>query len=502
MKPFQWGIIVFFTVCLVVSAQEGGPAVTRLSLEEFRSAVMAPNQHLAARRLDAEIGRVQARGERWVLEPALVSGVGRSRTERQNTVEQGLSQNAPVFIEDVDSASTGVEGRLPIGTTYWLGASLDNRSNNLTNAWVRTPFSDEYLGFAGVRVTQPLNKGAGRGSVLARIRIADIAARVSHQELRKQTMFVASRAEVAYWNLALAQHLLGLRNDSVRIAEQVLNDNRERVRAGKMAEDEVLEAEAGLARRRSQASEAAQMVFAMSNMVRSFLSGSPGDSALFAAADVPGMDALDADFSAAMTTALSGHPDYLSLQEVLDQEDVRVVYSEAQRWPQIDLTASYGLNGIGETMTDAFDQMGDAEFKAWSVGLEIRIPLGGGLREQSELAAARLRRRQALLELKNAETEIGNALDTAMRQVGATHEQAGHQQRTVEFYARLLESEMGRLEAGRSDSRRVLQVEQELVDARIASFQSLVDHRRAWLDWELAQGIFLDVRRLEPDSGP
>ncbi len=476
------------------------PSPEKLTLADYRVRVEAANQSLAARRLDEQISRLQARGERAVLEPALVGGVSRNRTERQNSVEQSLSQNAPIFTEDGESFSAGLEGRLPVGTKYWIGASVDNRSNNLTNAWVRTPFTDEYLGFAGIRVSQPLLKDAGMGAILARIRLADAEARVKHQELRKQTMALVSRAELAYWNLALAQHLLELRQASVRIAEQVLNDNRERVRAGKMAENEVLEAEVGLARRQTQASDAAQTVVAMRNLVRSFISATPDDAAVanIEAADEPALAPLDTDYVLAMRRALRRHPDYIALQEVVRQEGVRVAYSRSQRWPQVDLVASYGLNGIGASASDAFDQIGRNDYETWSVGIEVRLPLGGGVREQTELAAAKARQRQALLELHTAEVEIGNALDTALRRVNATREQAAHLQRMVEFNSKLLESELSRLDAGKSDSRRVLQIEQDLVEARIAAYQALVEHRRAWLDWEVAQGILLDQRQMEP----
>lgn len=482
-----------------VLGQDASPT-EKLKLADYRIKVAASNQNLAARRLEAQISRIQARGERSVMEPALVGNISRHRTERQNSIEQSLSQNAPIFMEDGESASAGLEGRLPLGTKYWVGASIDNRSNNLTNAWVRAEFTDEYLGFAGIRLSQPLLKDAGTSAALARVRLADAEARVKHQELRKQTMAVVSRAELAYWNLALAQHLLELRQASVRIAEQVLHDNRERVKAGKIAENEVFEAEAGLARRQSQASDAAQTVVAMRNLVRSFVSATPDDAAVanIEAADEPNLAELDTDYVLAMRRAVRRHPDYLALKEIVDQEGIRVAYTRSQRWPQVDLVASYGLNGIGETASDAFSQIGDRDYEAWSVGLEVRLPLGGGVRERADLAAAQTRRRQALLELSAAEIEIGNALDTAMRRVNATREQAAHLQRMVEFNSKLLESELNRLEAGKSDSRRVLQIEQELVEARIAAYQALVEHRRAWLDWEVAQGILLDERQLEP----
>jgi outer membrane protein TolC len=199
-----------------------------------------------------------------------------------------------------------------------------------------------------------------------------------------------------------------------------------------------------------------------------------------------------------MRRALRRHPDYLALQEVIKQEGVRVAYTQSQRWPQLDLLASYGLNGIGETASESYDQGWEGDYQPWSVGVELRIPLGGGVKERAELAAARMRQKQALLEVKTAEVEIGNALDTAMRRVSSTHEQAVHTKTAAEANARLLESEMSRLDAGKSDSRRVLQIEQEWVDARIANYQGLVEHRRAWLDLEVAQGIMLDNRGLEP----
>ncbi len=479
---------------------EQEPRVIPLTMERFLSSVAETNYGLAARRLDVEISRIQAQGERGVLEPSLVGTAGIRKTERQNTIEESISQNASQFIEDADNFSGGVEGTLPWGTQYWVGTSLDKRRNNLTTAAIPTPFTAEYITFSGVRIIQPLLKGAGMRSVMARARVANIEVRIKHEELRKQTMELVSQAELAYWNLTLFQHLRDLREDSVRIAEKVLEDNRERVKAGKMAETEILEAEVGLALRQSQLAEARQSVVAAGNLVRAFMSEAPDweDTVHMEATDFPQIRVLEVDFASSMAEAVRLHPDYVAWNQIIDQEDVRVAYMESQRWPQVDLVASYGLNGLGDSMSSSYSMIGRTQYEAWAVGIEVRIPLGGGIRERADLMTAKKRKLQALLELKTAQVDIGNALSTALNRVKSTQEQARYYQRMVGFNERLLESEINMLDAGKSDSRRVLQVEQELVDAKISYHQSLVAHNWAWLDWEVAEGSLLVRRDIEP----
>ncbi len=476
------------------------PVARKLTLAEYRQQVAAANQTVASKRLELEISRIEARGERGILEPNFAGNAAFDRTERQNAIEQELNQNSPLFRENSIDASTGVEGLLPLGTKYWVGTSVDKRSNNLTNRWQMVPYTDEYLGFAGVRLTQPLLKNGRLSAVMARIRLADAQIDVRFQELRRHLMMVMSRAELAYWNLALTQHTLRLRNDSVRIADEVLTGNRERVAAGKMSEIEVYEAEAGVAQRRLQQTQAAQTVTAANNLMRTFLSaaaGGEGDSP-FEAADAPALKALTTTYDAAMASALEHHPDYLAQQVVIRQEQVRVSYARNQRWPQLDLVGSYGLNGLGETFRDSAEKVGDADFEAWTVGIELRLPLGGGIKERADLHAARLRQQQALLDLKTAEIEIANTVDTAVKQVRASQAQADASRVVVDFKQRLLDSELGRLAAGKSDSRRVLEIEQDLVEAKLNHFLSLVEHCKAHLDWEVAQGTLLDARGIEP----
>ena len=497
MKYLYTTLIISF---LLVSASiSDDTSSLSIGIEEYRQKVSEANHAIASSRIDLEISRIRSRGEWSVFEPALVGDASRGSTQRQNTVEQALSQDTRDFKEDLDRASLGIEGALPLGLRYWVGTSVDRRSNNLTSQWVESPFESEYMGFAGVRLVKPLLRDAGNSSTFAGIRLAEAEVGVQQQAYRRAMMEVVSRAELAYWNLALSQYVLDVRREAVGLAEQLLEDNRKRVEAGQMSEIELLEAKSGLALRRTQERDAQQTLIAAQNMVRTFIAEASPFRATrqLETTDSPDLKELQIEFETAISEALEMHPDYLAQFEVIRQEDIRLAYNRSQRWPQLDLVGSYGMNGLGDSISDSYSKIGHRDHPAWSVGVELRFPLGLGVRERAEYEAAQNRKRQALIDLKSAETQIANALNTAFHRVESTIEMVSNYETVVGFNEALLASETEMLEAGKSDSRRFFQVLEDLGEARINHYRSLVEHRKSWLDWEVAKGGLLWSRNMD-----
>jgi outer membrane protein TolC len=181
-------------------------------------------------------------------------------------------------------------------------------------------------------------------------------------------------------------------------------------------------------------------------------------------------------------------------------ENVRLGYAKNQRLPQFDIKAAYGLNGLGTDPWNSWDQIEHWSWPAWSAGVELHIPVLGGLRSKHELAAARLRLKQAAIGLHDLETQLSTALNTTLHRLRTARESISNYKTVVNFNQNLLQTQLARLEVGRVESRKVLEVEADLLEARNALTEAKVLYQQALLELELIQGSLLKARELEVDA--
>jgi outer membrane protein TolC len=181
------------------------------------------------------------------------------------------------------------------------------------------------------------------------------------------------------------------------------------------------------------------------------------------------------------------------------QENLRVAYLKNQRLPQLDLKASYGLNGLSSNVVQSMDDWATREYPAWSLGFEFRVPLGGGIKERNELEAGRLGKIRALSALKEAEVQVFNLVDTALRKIQLHRNSLTNARSVIGFHEKLLAAQLDRLAVGSVDSRMVLETEEKLSEARAAAVDSMVMERKARLELEAVRGTLLLARDAEVD---
>jgi outer membrane protein TolC len=471
-----------------------------LRLQDFLRNVLERNESIQMRMLSFEANRRRTLAEYGTFEPEFTTSIQRDYNKRENTVEQQRSQGTGIFEEKNNIYQTGLEALVPTGARVRLGYTLRDLNNNLPSSiFSSTPHTnDEYQTFFGLTLTQPLLKNAGFSATLAGVRIAALASDVAYQDYRRQMMLIISTAEASYWNLYLAQEQVRFFQESVGTAEKILTDNRTRLQTGKGAEIEVLEAEAGLALRRSKLSEAEQKLYEAANRVISLYSETVvGTNRLIRAVDQPQVNETPPAFFDAWQMAFSSNPDYLIQKSKALQEFVRVGYAKNQRLPDLDLKASYGLNGLGETPSQSWDDIQRNDFPSWSIGVELRLPLAGNIKARNELIAARLKQREALVGLREVETQVANALDTAMHKVRSAQDSARSYETVASFNQNLLDAALARLDVGKIESRKVLEVEADLFESRNSVVEALVQYERAMLELELMEGAVLKNRNFD-----
>jgi outer membrane protein TolC len=492
------------SVPVSVAAAEADDPVLRLSLNEIIAMVHQRNERIHYQKLDWDISLDAVKNAESMFEPEMVASYSHVKNKVLNTSTERASQDPISFLfgspaevseynERNNEYSMALESVVPTGAKVRLGYDL----RDLSNSVMRT--SDEYKSFLGGSIVQPLLKNAGIEVTMANIRVAEADADMSLQGYRREMLQVVAEAAAAYWNLSLAQEKLKVRRESVRIAAEILHDNRERVRTGKMAETEVLEAEAGLALRKSMETAAKQELNSAINSIKTLFSSSSGEMDLTVIATdelVPRQARVD--FESSYRESLKMRPEYVSTIKKAEREGIRVAYAENQRWPQLDLKASYGINGLDtREARDARYLARNRDYESWSVGLELRIPIMGGQKTKSELAAAKKRKQQTLLELKATEVALANAVDTSIKNVRNALSQAGSYAEAVRLNERLLEVELARLNAGLSNSRLVLDRDEELNRAKEYYLESLVNFEKASVALEAVKGTLLRNHGIE-----
>lgn len=491
--------ILACSAAALAQGTNSAPAANGLTLQQAIEKVLIHNEGLQAKLLDAEIARRQFKAEKGIFEPAVVGSYERVDNNRENTLEQQAAQGLfgggrKEYSERNDLYNGGLEFLSPVGSRFRVGYNLRRLRNSLNSA---LPHS-EYVTTLGATLTQPLLKNAGIASTMARIRLAAINSDIAFQEYRRQLMLTLSRAESAYWDLYFSQEQERISGESVTLAESIYKDNKARMDVGKSSELEVLQAEAGLSLRRTRRSDAGQKMSEAASQLSTLISGFTIDSnVVVRASEEPQLREVVVDFYESYRLAYEQNPDYLSRKSQAIAENIRLAFAKNQRLPQLDLKGSYGLNGLGENPGNSHDDLERAEFPSWSVGVELRIPITGGIKERNEYKAAQLSKQKSLVNLKEIEVQIGNALSTAMMKVNNLRDSVQNHRSVISFHQQLLQSQMARLDVGVIDSRTVLETEEKLFEARMAALESLVLYQKALLELDLVRGTTLTARNVD-----
>lgn len=475
-------------------------AAQPLKLGDYLHMVLQNNETIQAQLMAAEAARHKVLAERGTREPEFVTNAQQVANDRPNTVEQQRNlSGTPILNENNRLFDTGIEALTVTGAKVRLGYTLNNFRNNLQpvgSTSTNPGRTDEWQSFAGVSITQPLLKGGGRTVAMANSRLAAIQSETAFQEYRRQLMVTLSQAEVAYWTVYFSQEQLRFLDESVSVAESLLADSREKVKAGKGAELDVLEAEAGLALRHTKRSEAAQRhAEALAQLL--VQAGQSAGKADYTIADRPQANQPGSSQVESWKTATSLNPDYIIQKRKLDDALVRLTVAKNQRLPELNLKASAGLNGLGDSAGSSFDETMGGSFPSWSVGLEMRVPLGGGIRGNHEYEASKLIADQMRLQLAGIETQLSNALSVSLKKIKTARANSSEYQTMIKFNEDLLKTERDRLNVGKIEGRRVLEVEAGLYEVKQGLAEALVAAERAALELQLAEGSVLRRRGMD-----
>jgi outer membrane protein len=474
-------------------AQDVPTAGRPMSLAGFVRDVVRTNPAVREARLQWMIRTGQERAEWGQYEPTLTASVKDQGLHQQNTaLEQFQQLGAQLYDEKNDAYSLGIEGNIPSGANYTVGATV----TRLQDTYVE---GGQFKSFVGVSAQQPLLKGFTHGAPMASIRSAFEDRIIAFHEYRRQLMATVGQAETAYWNLAFAQQVVRMDADSVKVAQDLLATAKEAARVGRMSDLDVRQAEAELASREATREDGQLSLTEARRQID--LLGVPAGQALVASDPLIADQGREWDPAAQdkifQEWADRAQPDLMIEVEQVRKESVLVGVHRDQTLPELDLTGSYGYTGLGTTPQDSLDSLESQSYPTWSIGLSLRMPLLMGVKQRNELHVEELKRQLAAVRLASVRQQVTATISSLAQSISTLREHIDNQRKVVEVKSELLKVQTARLQEGTASLVEVYDAEDALRQARQRELEAIVRYRQAMMDLERVSGSVLRDNSLE-----
>jgi outer membrane protein len=300
-----------------------------------------------------------------------------------------------------------------------------------------------------------------------------------------------------YFALIKARENLRSRKAALAVAQELDAGNRARVRAGVLASVELLDSAFGLSQREVDILTAEKNVRDASDRLRSTIQYPPGSELV--PAEAPDAEPVGITEEQAVKIAIATRPDLRIAQVALKTQEFNTRVAANAVLPSLDLTGGAGLEALGSGYPEAISDLSSARTPFWSVGLSFSYPIGNDAAE-ADLAASRLRARQADARIKSLEDSIRLDVRTAIRALDTSFRQIESARKGVDLGEARLDSFIKRQKVGLAVTKDVFDAEANLTAAREVLAAARADYQGAVTQLWKATGELLERQGLRIDD--
>ena len=489
-------------------ATQSNRPVVAITLDDAVKFALERNLDIAVQRLNPEINDIAYASIKSVYHPNLTSLLStQSTTNPSTSTISGGAAGAPVVV-GINNYNGGIAQSIP-----WGGGSASVQLNNTKNTTtsLNTLFNPTWQPNWSGTYIQPLFRNFRIDATRRSLQVTKINRDISDLQLRATITNTLSNVRNAYWDYVFAVQAVEVAQKSLDLASNLVRDNQTRVEVGTMAPIDVVQAQSEQATRR-QTLVAAQATKRTTELAlkRLIVAGTqdPNWSVQLDPTDRPDFRAEPVDIEAAVRRALSERTDLEIAKKNIAANDVTLKYLVDQMRPQVDLTTTYGLVGLGGSQyifdqtagvvnrtpigsipggyADALSTLFHSNFPRWTAQLNISYPLGVSSQEAS-VARARVQLNQVQAQTKQIELQVATDVTNAAIQAQTTGESVQAAQAARELGEKKLEAEQSKFEVGMSTNYFVVQAQRDLADAQNTELRQILNYRKSLVELERLQ---------------
>ena len=404
---------------------------------------------------------------------------------------------------DSSTFGVGVQQELSTGGAWSLGTQSTWTKKLPLGSFTPNPSWQSSLTLG---LEQPLLRGFGSDVAFAQVHLAKNATAASILTLRQSLLDVVERTEQTYWQLASARQRASSAQWLLEQGIAVRNVLARRLEIDASGAD-YAEAVSVVEQRAADLVRARLSVALASDQLKLLIENPQwpvGQGAMLVPSDDPSRELVSWNLRSSIVDAMEFHPTVLRALIEVDSSDIRITVAENGTLPALDLAAQVALQGLDGTLSRANQEVGDADFVNWLVGITLAQPIGNRAPE-SLYREARLRRAQSALAYRRSVdqtvTDVRAALRTMqasadlMQQTRTLRLAAAESVRSLEIY----EASLAAL------SPEFLQLkfmrQQALASAHMQEFNARADYQVALARLRSATGTSLDTYGISVEGG-
>jgi len=425
--------------------------------------------------------------------------------------------------------SIGFAQALAYGTSISVDATLDRQfsNGNVNN------YNPSYTSRITYAVGQKLLRDRGRLPNTRQIQQGENNQKISETNFEIQITNLIVQAQKSYWDLVFAGEDLKVKQRSLELAQRTLDENQMKVDIGTLAPIELTLNRSDVANRRDAMLTSTFSVTTAEDQIKKLVSSDKSPQMFllkFAAKDAP-RDAGTISvptLEGAVRTALENRPEMRNAMLDLKNKQIDERYTQNQKLPQFDVTASYNQNGVGGTLfkrssvggqaseiipggvLDSFNQLFSYNYSGYSVGFTFNMPMSFSSWKPWQMfknPASTADHERAVTERQLSDArmsataqsimlEVRNAL-TQVEQNRARIETA---QVSLDLARQRLEAEQTKFNLGTSTLRFVLEEQRNVAQAETTELQTRVNLTKALIDLDKSMGMTLRNNNIEVEK--
>ncbi len=482
------------------------PRALRLSLSDAVNTAVNQNLGVQIQSAERQISGQNHRAEYGVFDFVSAANLlmSSNRTPTTSTFEasgrRGIVANA------------SISQIIPTGGQYTVEFA-NSRQNIIGGGTFVNPSYDTGLNFG---FTQPLMRDFGVDITRRAITIARNNLGFTRGEFQNVVMNTVHSVEQAYLDLIYARRNVEVVKESLFLARDQSRITQIRIDVGAAAPLDILQPRVQVSTTEESLVSAIATVRDAEDQLRRLLNlpESEWDRPIIPTEDDVTYQPMTVDVKTAVAQAIANRPEIVQQSLLTENARVQALYLRNQTLPTVDLSLGYDLGGVagrrlnqqGELIestnyANTLEQILGLDFPSWDIGVNFGLPLLN-IRARANARAAQLDLQQSRTfesqTRQNIAIEVrssARAIDEFARTIEASRAARDAAERNVDAARR-------RYENGMATNFEVLQVQQQLADARVRELLALVGYRKAVAAYHRAVGDILEVHdiRLAEDE--